>query len=73
MTSIIFFIYFGRSVSYIDIHLACYLCIYLFINLLIYYLRINYQRTASRIIKTYYKILHVLSKSQCLVDDNRGL
>ena len=58
MTSIIFlFILVNQSVTVI--HLACYLCIYLFINLLIYYLRINYQRAASRIILTYYIILHL--------------
>ena len=67
MTSIIF-LFILVDLSVIVIYLACYLCIYL----LIYYLRINYQRATSRIIKTYYKI-HVLSKSQCLVDDNRGL
>ena len=67
MTSIIF-LFILVDLSVIVIYLACYLCVYL----LIYYLRINYQRATSRIMKTYYKI-HVLSKSQCLVDDNRGL
>ena len=48
MTSIIF-VFILVDLSVIVIYLACYSCIYLFINLLICYLRINYQRAASHI------------------------